>query len=299
MLFSIFTSGIWLPCFILAAFGFICFVLDCDQFVIFFVLWCIWVSQCILEKLSDPSNHNIQVPHLLAKLTEIQRRVELMKTAVVRQPLSKPGISPDTTSVDEMVAGDNTCNAAIVGSLPADAVACSLDPRNYPVCESKQRIDPGAGETELLRVQDFTNIRGSFALSSNIALNHHHQSNAPDDSMDSDSGSLHLRNSVIADRILHLSPRLSDLLELTRRPLVGDRVDLVEQVMDMIANAHLQTCLYTRDKVAAGRTKLCKLILEGVGIYLSKFTTDFTNGKYFYFVFFNAANGISSFGGSS
>lgn len=220
--------------------------------------------KCILEKLSDPSNHNVQMPHLLVKLTEIQRRVELTKTTVARQPPSKPGISPDTTSADEMVAADNTRDAAIVGSSPADAVARGIDPRNYPVGESKQRTEPGADETEFLHVQDFTNIRRSLALSSNVALNRHHcPSNAPDDSMDSDSGSLHRRHSVIADRILQLSPRLLDLLELTRRPLVGDRVDLVEQVMDMIANAHLQTCLYTRDKVAAGRTKLCKLVLEG------------------------------------
>lgn len=195
-----------------------------------------------------------------------------MKTTVARQPLSKSGISPDTTSCDEMVTGDT------IGSSPADDVTRGVGPRNYTVGDGEQRIEPSADKTELLLVQDFDNVRRSRMLSSNVALNNLRQSS---DSMDLDSCGLDRRHSAITDRVLLLSPKLLDLLELTRRPLVGDRVDLVNQVMDVIVNAHLQTCLYTRDKVATGRTKLCKLVLEGVGIYLSKFTTDLTDRKYF------------------
>jgi hypothetical protein len=220
----------------------------------------------LLQKLNAHQPNEVQLPYLLSRLNELHQEARLgggknppspnnaespMNTKCV---LGGESASPDTTICDEAAVGSEQPTTRSVES------SSSSSPRRMPMegspshCTADHR--PQTAEKSMWKTEEAPRTRAT--MRNNCA-------DVETESQNMSSEEIYRQSrEVDSEKILSKSERvesngedakLRELLEQSRRPIFGDRVSLVDQVTDIVINAHALTCNYTRELVTDGKAR--------------------------------------------
>lgn len=227
--------------------------------------------QRLLQKLNTSQSNNVQLPYLLSRLNELHQEAKLGRQPPspdnARSPMNSKSVlggesaSPDTTICDDAAVGSEQSNLAVVIESPSPRRTSTDGGCLAPSADLRLRTE--TAEDRLRRTEEALIPRETIKTTcSGIGT----LPPPPPQRMMSTEGRHPSREvdtetfcSKATERVEFCSgeeaAKLVELLEQARRPIFGDRVSLVDQVTDIVVNAHLLTCNYTMDLVAAGKAR--------------------------------------------
>lgn len=209
----------------------------------------------LLEKLTRTGCIGAQLPSLLTKLAELKQEVG-------QNQKSHQKLSTESFYLFSATGKKSNGWRADVGTRAEDEeTGNQLEERHCKLKAGHQCMDQDAccveSEMRNQRVEQNADI---------IVLQEHSDDGIVSPSLSSESSPEEEEPHSDSDRIRLIADLYTSrgtverLVDQARRPLLGDRIELVEQVSKIVIEAHLATCNYTADKVKDGveRYRMCK-----------------------------------------